>query len=215
MENTNENYVYTDHLRSEILNMVPKNGQVIGSIGCGQARTEGALVQAGREVHGVDVSERAIEVAKQRITSAKVIKGDELMPFAEGSLDGLLLLDVLEHLPLAWERLSDYVKMVKKGGWVVISVPNMRHIEILTKLVLKGDWPEDEMGIFDKTHIQVMTHKRLKRWGDIAGLEHQSWHNAYRWAILPHYFYQALDLITFKFFKSFFHYQILAVFTRK
>ena len=215
MENTGENYVYPDHLRVEILSMVPKTGQVIGSVGCGQARTEGALVEAGRDVHGVDVSERAIKVAKQRLTSARVIGYDETMPFAEESLDGLMLLDVLEHMPLAWERLAEYAKMVKKGGWVVISVPNMRHIEIVTKLFFRGDWPEDEMGIFDKTHIQVMTHKRLERWGELAGLQHQSWHDAYRWAVLPHYLYRALDAITFKIFKSFFHYQVLAVFTRK
>ena len=214
MEITGENYVYADHLRVEILNMVPKTGHIIGSVGCGQARTEGALVEAGREVHGVDVSERAIKIAKQRLTSARVIGYDETMPFAAESLDGLMLLDVIEHIPLAWERLAEYTKMVKKGGWVVISVPNMRHLEALTQLVIKGDWPEYDAGTFDKTHIQVMTHKRLLRWGELAGLQHQSWHDAYRWATLPHYFYQLLDLMTFKIFKSFFHNQILAVFTR-
>lgn len=47
----------------------------------------------------------------------------------------------------------------------------MRHIEVLSTFVLKGDWPEKPMGIFDETHIQLMTHKRLRRWATEAGLK--------------------------------------------
>lgn len=213
--NDNENYVYADHLRADILALIPEAGQVIGSIGCGQARTEAELVKAGRQVHGVDVSLKAVDVAKGRLTSARVISADDMMPFEENSLDGLILADVLEHLPLAWERLEQYVRMVKKGGWVVISVPNMRRIDILAKLVFTGDWPEDSAGVFDKTHIQVMTHKRVARWASMAGLKLERWYDAYPYRFWRHYIFKALDVLTFKYFKSFFHYQVVGLFVRK
>lgn len=113
MENS---YHYIHMLRQDILDLVPETGVVIGSIGCGQAKTEEMLVQSGRIVHGVDISSQAIEVAKGRISSARVVNTDEIQPFEESSLDGLILADVLEHLPLGNQRLASYVKMVKRGG---------------------------------------------------------------------------------------------------
>jgi trans-aconitate methyltransferase len=60
--------------------------------------TEAVLVQQGREVHGVDISTEAIERAKSRLSSARVVAPDDRSPFPAASLDGLILSDVLEHL---------------------------------------------------------------------------------------------------------------------
>src|SRR4051795_3572460 len=98
-------YVYANNIRPDIYRMIPDDGLVIGSIGCGPAATEALLVQQGREVHGIDLSEEAIELARPRLTSARVARVDEDSPFPDESLDGLILADVLEHLPMAWERL--------------------------------------------------------------------------------------------------------------
>ena len=116
MDDIKNSYVYSDFIRTDILQLVPDTGVLIGSVGCGSASTEQFLVKSGRIVHGVDISDKAIAVAKNRITSAKVIAGDVLMPFAENSLDGLILADVLEHMPKAWLRLEQFSKMVKPGG---------------------------------------------------------------------------------------------------
>jgi 2-polyprenyl-3-methyl-5-hydroxy-6-metoxy-1,4-benzoquinol methylase len=208
-------YTYADHLRTHIIEMIPKNsGRVLGSIGCGQARTEGALVEMGFEVHGVDMAAQAIEVAKTRITSAKVINGDELMPFAEASLDGLLLLDVLEHMPHAWDRLAHFSKMVKKGGWVIISVPNMLFARAIKQYLIKGDWPERDAGIFDETHIQFMTHSRVARWAHQAGLQFEFWQDAYPYGYWEHKFYKATDLATFRLGRRFLHEQAIGLFKR-
>ena len=212
---TEKKYTYADHLRTHIIEMIPEaSGRILGSIGCGQARTEGALVEMGFQVHGLDMAEQAIEVAKKRITSAKVIQGDELMPFAEESLDGLLLLDVLEHMPQAWNRLKHFSKTVKKGGWVIISVPNMLFVSAIKQYLIKGDWPEDDEGIFDETHIQFMTHKRVERWANQAGLQLGFWQDAYPYGYWEHKFYKAADLATFKFGKSFLHHQAIGLFLR-
>ena len=208
-------YTYADHLRTHIIEMIPEtSGRVLGSIGCGQARTEGALVAKGFEVHGVDMSAKAIEVAEKRITSAKVVNGDELMPFAEESLDGLLLLDVLEHMPEAWSRLEYFTKMVKKDGWVIISVPNMLFARAIKQYLVKGDWPERDAGIFDETHIQFMTYKRVKRWANQSGLKFGFWQDAYPYGYWEHKFYKATDLATLKLGRSFLHEQVIGFFRR-
>lgn len=166
---------YLDLPREDILRMVPADGQIIGSIGCSRGATEQVLVKQGREVHGVDVDSDAIDVAKTRLSSARVVEPDELRPFGEMKLDGLILADVIEHIPRAWEFLRQFAMSVKPGGWVIISVPNMRSPRVFSKLFLKGDWEEAPMGIFDSTHLQVMTRRRLLRWCDGAGLVPERW----------------------------------------
>jgi len=196
------------------LKVIPKDGTTIGSIGCGYATTEATLVASGRQVHGVDISTDAVEVASQRLTSAGVITPDNRMPFDENSLDGLILPDVLEHIPLAWEYLNEYTKMVKPGGWVVISVPNMRYLPVLATLCVKEEWYEVPQGIFDKTHVQVMTHKRLMRWCRGANLSLESWHDFYDYRFVWRNIYRVLNILTFRQLRSFTNIEILGVFRK-
>lgn len=203
-------YVYLDEARPDIYRMIPPDGKVIGTIGCGRAATEAQLVREGRDVHGVDVSPEAIEAASARLTTARVIQPTEESPFEDNSLDGLILADVLEHMPLAWIKLRSFVRAVKPGGWVVISVPNNRYVEALIPLLLKGDWPEYPMGIFDETHVQVLTHKRLDRWCREAGLRKEAEFDLYDFSFLKRNIYRALNLATLRLFRSFLTFEVQA-----
>ena len=207
-------YVYLDEPRPDIYRMVPPDGKVIGTIGCGRAATEAQLVREGREVHGVDVSAEAVEAASARLTSARVIGPDDERPFEDNSLDGLILADVLEHMPLAWLKLKGFVRAVKPGGWVVISVPNNRYVEALVPLLVKGDWPEYPMGIFDETHVQVLTHRRLDRWCRDAGLEKEAEFDLYDFTFLKRNIYRALNLATLRLFRSFLTFEVQARYRR-
>jgi SAM-dependent methyltransferase len=135
-------YQYSDAVRKDILRMIPADGGVLGSIGCGTAASEALLVKSGRIVHGVDISPDAIRVASSRLTTARVVDIDDRQPFAPNSLDGLILADVLEHMPAAWDALRSFAQSVRVGGWVVISVPNMLYLEALYQILWKRDWPE-------------------------------------------------------------------------
>jgi len=189
--------------------MVPPEGRIIGSIGCGTALTEQVLVQQGREVHGVDVAPEAVEVASTRITSARLVKPDEDRVFDDASLDGLILADVLEHIPFAWEALKKFAGAVRPGGWVVISTPNMRNIDVLRQFFWLGDWPEPPGGIFDRTHVQVMSHKRLARWCAEAGLQIEQWFDQYDpYGPRRLAFFRTLDRASLRLFHTWFMYQL-------
>ncbi|MEO8315187.1 MAG: class I SAM-dependent methyltransferase [Pseudomonadota bacterium] len=207
-------YAYQDLPNWNILRLVPPDGQVIGTIGCGYATTEYELVKRGRQIHGVDVSASAIERAGTRLTSARVVDPSNEMPFAQGSLDGLILADVIEHMPSAHLRLRRYASMLKIGGWAVISVPNMRHWMVLHQLALRGDWPEHPLGIFDDTHVQVMTHRRLERWATDAGLRLERWQDAYESRFLRRNIDRAINLASFKLLRGFVTYQVQGLFRR-
>lgn len=195
-------YSYRDSPRYDILQMIPPDGRIIGSVGCGWGATEAILIQQGREVHGVDISPEAIERAKTRLTSARVVAPDDRAPFPEASLDGLILADVLEHLPTAWQALADLAKAVRPDGWVVLSVPNMRNIKVFFRFVVQGDWPEEPEGIFDSTHVQVMSRRRLERWCDNAGLTIEEWYDAYHSKGRFSGILRLIDLFTMKLFHT-------------
>ena len=210
-----ENYAYSDVAHDYILRMIPKDGKTIGSIGCGWAATEAVLMGEGREVHGVDVSPVAIEVARTRLTSARVISPDDYHPFEDNSLDGLILADVIEHIPAAWDVLASYARAVRPGGWVVISVPNMRSLNVLIRFMVMGDWPENPVGIFDKTHLQVMSSRRLTRWCDRAGLSIERWFDRYEVHLRRGRIAKVLDPLTLRLFHEFFTYQLQCLCRKK
>lgn len=203
-----ENYPYVDEVRADIARMIPPDGKVIGTIGCGTAATEAPLVAAGRQVHGVDVHAPSIERAKQRLTTARVVSPDDNQFFEPASLDGLILADVIEHMPNAWDRLAAFAKFVKPGGWVVISVPNMRNFPMVWHFLFKGDWPERATGVFDGTHLQVMSHRRLARWCQSAGLRPEVWFDQYAWIRGSEKTSRRLDAVTLRLMHTWFMYQV-------
>jgi 2-polyprenyl-3-methyl-5-hydroxy-6-metoxy-1,4-benzoquinol methylase len=179
--------------------MIPTDGAVVGSIGCGWGATEAQLVRQGRQVHGVDISAEAVRVAATRLTSARVVDPANPEPFEPNSLDGLLLGDVLEHLPRAWERLETFARAVRPGGWLAISVPNMRYMTSLYHFLVRGDWPEHSAGIFDETHVQVMTRRRLARWCEASGLTIERWFDSYGRPGTPmHTVYRTVDAVSLR-----------------
>lgn len=189
--------------------MIPADGAIVGSIGCGTAASEAVLVTNGRIVHGVDVSADAVRVASGRLTTARVVDSNERQPFSEDSLDGLILADVLEHIPFAWNALRSFTRAVRIGGWVVISVPNMLYLEAIYQFLWRRDWPENSIGIFDRSHVQFMTRRRLMRWCADAGLEIERSYDSYD----PngprrHRVSRLLDLMSFRLLHEFCTYQI-------
>lgn len=205
-------YVYADGVREDVLRIIPPDGRIIGSIGCGKGATEAFLVGQGREVHGVDIAPEAIAVARERLTSARLIAPNDWRPFAPASLDGLILADVLEHLPQAWDALRAYSQAVRPGGWVIISVPNHRSFFAAWQYAVRGDWPEPPVGLFDATHIQFMTRRRLARWCQSAGLRIEGWVNnwgPYGWR--RNRWLRLLNLATLGLLHDWFQYQIKAV----
>jgi 2-polyprenyl-3-methyl-5-hydroxy-6-metoxy-1,4-benzoquinol methylase len=204
-------YVYPDDARADILRMIPPDGSVIGSVGCGYAATEAELVRAGRIVYGVDVAPEVERIAAGRLTKFQLIRPGDDLPWDAATLDGLLLADVIEHIPMAWNALADWSRCVRPGGWVVISVPNMRTFPVMGRFILTGDWPERDQGIFDRTHLQVMSERRLFRWCAAAGLEVVKVFDSYNGSRMRRKFFRALDICTFRLLRSWNMYQIQCV----
>lgn len=153
---------YFSQVRREIFPLLPeKMGRVL-EIGCGTGDTLSYLRQQGRceWAGGIELASSAAAVAKTKLD--QLIEGDiETMelPFADGSLDVVLCLDILEHLVDPWAAVRKLDKALKPGGMLLASIPNVRHFRSVFPLLFQGKWDYNEAGILDKTHLRFFVRE--------------------------------------------------------
>lgn len=87
------------------------------------------------------------------------------------TFDCIVYADVLEHLRDPEKVLTQHLAQLKKGGQVIISIPNIRNLKIITDLLLKGEWNYGDSGILDRTHYKFYTLKTLTQLLRNCGLE--------------------------------------------
>ena len=111
------------------LDPLPASTRVLDA-GCG----EGVLVDEymGRlQIEGIDPNYSSDRVRSGSLTA---------LPYADATFDRALCLDVLEHLtfeeqPLA---LAELYRVLKPGGSLFVSVPNLAHLQSRVHFLLKG-----------------------------------------------------------------------------
>ena len=92
-------------------------------VGCGVGQVVQRLIDAGHEVHGVEVSGPNIEKAR-RISDRCQLYDGRTLPYGEASFDSVGALNVLEHVEEPEAFLAEMVRVVKPSGKVVVSSPN-------------------------------------------------------------------------------------------
>ncbi len=98
--------------------------------GCG----EGVLVDEFQDrlaIVGVDANYSSEHVTAGSLTS---------LPFADASFDRGLCLDVLEHLtyPEQAQALAELFRVMRPGGELLVSVPNLAHLQSRVHFLLQG-----------------------------------------------------------------------------
>lgn len=94
----------------------------LAEIGCGTGSLLDALAEFG-EVTGVEPSPEFFRVARRH--NRPVVSGalPNAIPLPPGSLDGVLLLDVLEHIDDDGEALAAVRRLLRPGGVLLCTVP--------------------------------------------------------------------------------------------
>jgi len=113
----------------------PGPGDVV-DVGMGPGRLLEALRARGWTVAGVDVSERMVGLARQRLADAAerlVVAPAEQLPFDDESFDAAAATGVLEYAADAGAALAEVARVLRGGGRLVASVPNPRALHVLSK----------------------------------------------------------------------------------
>ncbi|MCF7669541.1 MAG: methyltransferase domain-containing protein [Verrucomicrobia bacterium] len=98
-------------------------GERVLDAGCGVGQALKRLVAADIDAYGVDVSKPNIERAKVICGNCSVYDG-KVLPFTDGFFRAAGAFNVLEHVEEPELFLSELCRVVKPGGWIVVSSPN-------------------------------------------------------------------------------------------
>ena len=150
---------------------------VILDLGCGRSPVAARLTEMGFTYVGGDIDLDALDDVRGRGFEAHeldlFVPSAELVARLESLLAGrplaaVLALDVIEHLvdPVAVLGALHDIVSAHPGAELVVSIPNVTHVDIGTKL-LAGRWDMTDTGLLDDTHLQFFSGPRLD--GMLAG----------------------------------------------
>jgi len=100
-------------------------GARVADLGCGSGAFTHLLERVGYDCIGLDLSTKLLALGRRKHPSLEFIAGDiEQLPFADGSLDGVLLSGVVHHLPDPSRCAAEVYRVLRTGGRFVAFDPN-------------------------------------------------------------------------------------------
>lgn len=163
-----------------LLDAVPGGARVL-DVGCADGYLARELTTRGCDVVGVELDATAAARAEPFLSSLVVgsVSDPATRERVEGRFDVVLFGDVLEHLADPLEVLRWAAGL---GGRVVVSLPNIAHWTARRQLV-RGRFPQEDHGLFDRTHLRFFTRASARELVEAAGLRVE--HEAFAGAPLP------------------------------
>ena len=152
--------------RLDLISLMPDNlPQKVLEIGMGGGDTLVYIKQhlLASEVVGIDLVElpgtNQLNPVIDKVYFMDLEKED--LPFADDYFDVIIAGDVLEHLTNPWQVLQKLSTVLKVGGNLLVSLPNIRDVYALYPLLFKGRFTYTSQGIFDKTHMRFFCKKDM------------------------------------------------------
>jgi methionine biosynthesis protein MetW len=132
-------------------------------IGCGV----GDLLQSVpmRNKLGIDVSSGALQLARNRGCAVLQADVDHGLPCADASFDVVACLDVIEHVWDPHHLLAESRRVLRSGGVLVLSTPNLRYLKHLVSLFLFARFPRtsSDREAYDGGHIHYFASGNLRQ----------------------------------------------------
>lgn len=165
-------YDYYEQPRDEILELVPEGVNAVLDVGCAKGILAKALRERGiKMIWGVELNPVVVSFPNPHLDKVIVgdIEGIEI-PGEEVLFDCVIFADVLEHLKDPWCVLLKMKRYLATGGWIVASIPNIRHYKIV-KDILRDRWLYREQGVLDRDHLRFFSLATIKNLFSVTGYE--------------------------------------------
>ncbi|HEV7672153.1 MAG TPA: class I SAM-dependent methyltransferase [Thermoanaerobaculia bacterium] len=158
---------YYGEVREDVVPFLPAGVQDVLEVGCGRGVTGAYLQrQLGCRVTGVELHPEVAADAATRLHA--VLVGDLQTLDIPERFDAVLGCEIVEHLPEAAAFLARARELIRPGGQIVLSIPNVGHWSVVEDL-LAGRWDYLPIGLLCYTHYRFFTQKTLDDWLRRAG----------------------------------------------
>ncbi|MBK5293857.1 MAG: class I SAM-dependent methyltransferase [Acidobacteriia bacterium] len=146
---------YSSH--SAVLAQLPQpgNGRRVLDVGCAGGYLAGILASRGYQVTGI---ERNGGTGPDFPKEVRLIEADleQGLPTLDGPFDVIICADILEHLRRPDLLLRQLRALLARNGVLVASLPNSGNL-YFRLTVLSGRFPQEDKGLFDRTHLRFYT----------------------------------------------------------
>ena len=164
-------------LRLEWINrLVEISGKSILDIGCGGGILSESMAQRGATVSGIDLSEKALGVARLHLlesgntVSYQNISAEELATESPGRFDVVTCMEMLEHVPNPASTIAACAALVKPGGHVFFSTIN-RNPKAYLLAVIGAEYVLKMLPRGTHDYAKFIKPSELSRWAKSVGLE--------------------------------------------
>lgn len=172
---TGDHYVYKKadpySSHAQILAWIEKERPAeVLEIGTATGYLSSEMKSLGCVVTGIEQDAEMANIARQHCQ--EMIVGDiETMNLSGlGQYDAIVFGDVLEHLRNPREILQKASALLKPGGSVLMSLPNVANIWVRLNLLF-GRFNYSRVGILDETHLRFFTLETMKQLAIDSGLD--------------------------------------------
>jgi len=113
-----------DKVRMKIVIKLVGQGKKVLDVGCYNGTVSSLLAQ-GNEVHGVDLSQKAVDLARQKGIKACLADAEDKLPFPNAFFDVVFAGEVIEHTFDTEWFLQEIGRVMKPSGSLVLTTPNL------------------------------------------------------------------------------------------
>ena len=156
--------------------IAPLRGKKVLDVGCGGGILSEAMAAVGAEVSGIDLSEKALKVAKLHLLESglkvgyQMIAAETLAEQKPGEFDVVTCMEMLEHVPQPASIVAACARLVKPGGHVFFSTLN-RNSKSYLFAVIGAEYILNLLPRGTHDYAKFITPAELARMTRGAGLE--------------------------------------------
>ena len=118
-------YGKADLIRINKIVQLVGGGNKVLDVGCYYGFLGELLKENGNEVYGVDIAKEALQKTKTKGIKTKYADLEKKIPFKRGFFDVVVAAEVIEHLKDTDLFLEEIYRVLKPGGFLVITTSNL------------------------------------------------------------------------------------------
>lgn len=147
-----------------ILSLLPSQEKKhIVDLGAGEGALTEKVIALGHTVTACDVNPEGFKLPDCVFRKADFLKK---LPFGDAEFDIAILADVIEHLEDPWTIVREAYRIVKPGGTLILSTPNIMSLSARVHFMLHGEhwlfYPQEAEGQA-YPHITPLNYQQLER----------------------------------------------------
>jgi ubiquinone/menaquinone biosynthesis C-methylase UbiE len=144
-------------------------GVKVLEIGCGRGSLSHELCRRAARVTAADFSATAVQITRRLLADDPCLDGVYQanamhLPFPSASFDMLVSCETLEHVPDPQTAVAEYLRVVRPGGHLYITIPSYLNATGLARLYLKARRRPYNSGILTQP---------IENWMFVSALAHE------------------------------------------